>query len=475
MSHRSLADLLAETPNVVAMLHNAPGGIYVFPVVAPEFANWRSEQKAWRESAVLFDQTHHMDELTVEGPDAARFLDYLTINDFANFDISRAKQLVAVTSRGYVIGDVIAFRETTDKFIVVGRAPTANWLEYNASLGTHDVVISRDPRSPSRPDGNTVTRAHFRFQVQGPEAWRLLEAVHGGPIPELELFRVGPINIGPRTVQALRHGMAGAPGLEFWGAYQDRDEIRATLLDAALQTGVNLVQSGTRAYSMSAVESGWIPSPLPAIYTGSDLDDYRRWLPATSYEAFGSLAGSFVSDDIEDYYVTPYELGYGRFIKTNADFVGAAALEAMKERPQRKRVTFEWNADDVLAVVASSFHPGETAYKWIDFPQPNYGATTADRVMDGATVVGMSMYNGYSYNERTMLSLGVIDPDAQIDDEFTLVWGEPNGGSLKPSVERPHRQAEIRVRVAPTPYSAAARENYADGWRTGQSKRTLSP
>ena len=38
---------------------------------------------------------------------------------------------------------------------------------------------------------------------------------------------------------------------------------------------------------------------------------YREWLPAASYEATGSIGGSFVSDNIEDYYVTPYELGYG--------------------------------------------------------------------------------------------------------------------------------------------------------------------
>lgn len=469
MSQRSLADLLADSPSIVSMLHNAPGGIYVFPVVAPEFDNWRSEQKAWRESAVLFDQTHHMDELTVEGPDAAAFLDHLTINDFGNFDVSRAKQLVAVTPRGYVIGDVIAFRESKDKFVVVGRAPTANWLEYNASLGTHHVTILHDPRSPSRPDGKAVNRVHCRFQVQGPDAWQILEKVHGGPIPELKLFRVGPINVGRKTVQALRHGMAGAPGLEFWGPYEDREEIRATLLEAASELGLDLVQSGTRAYSMSAVESGWIPSPLPAVYTGPELEAYRQWLPSTSYEAFGSLAGSFVSDNIEDYYVTPYELGYGSFVKDGTDFIGAPALRVMKDQPHRRKVTFEWNPDDVLDVIATSFRPGETAHKWIDFPQPNYGATTADRIMDGHKQVGMSMYNGYSYNERTMLSLGVVDPDVEIGDELTLVWGEPNGGSRKPSVERPHSQAEIRVRIAPTPYAREARENYAESWRTRQA------
>ena len=29
-----------------------------------------------------------------------------------------------------------------------------------------------------------------------------------------------------------------------------------------------------------------------------------------------------------------------------------------------------------------------------------------------------------------------------------------------------HKQAEIRVRVSPTPYAKEARENYAESWRT---------
>jgi vanillate/3-O-methylgallate O-demethylase len=44
------------------------------------------------------------------------------------------------------------------------------------------------------------------------------------------------------------------------------------------------------------------------------------------------------------------------------------------------------------------------------------------------------------------------------------VWGEPETTG-KTSTEA-HKQAEIRVLVAPTPYSREARENYADSWRT---------
>lgn len=461
---QNLTSVMANYANPVEMLRNSKIGMYVYPVVAPEFSNWRSEQAAWRHSAVLFDQTHHMDELTVEGPQAEAFLSHTGINSFANFKLNRAKHFVPVTPNGHVIGDMIIFREREDKFILVGRAPTANWLMFQAASGSWQVRLSHNPRSDSRPDGERVMRIHYRFQIQGPEADKIFEKINGGPVADIPFFHVDQINVGSRSVQALRHGMAGAPGLELWGPYADKHYIQSTILQAARDVGVDLRQVGSRAYSTNTLESGWIPSPLPGIYTGDGMmQDYRDWLSASSYEAAGSIGGSFVSANIEDYYVNPFELGYGFYIGWKKDdFIGKSALEAMKTAPNRKKVTFEWNRDDVMAVMASAFEDG-TPYKWIDFPTPNYASSSADMVMRDGQMVGMSMFNGYSFNERCFLSLGVADASVEVGDILNLKWGEPDD-TAKTSAE-PHKQADIRVRVAPTPYASEARENYADSWR----------
>ncbi|KRA47412.1 vanillate/3-O-methylgallate O-demethylase [Devosia sp. Root635] len=470
MAQSSLGDILRENPDVVGRLRNSQIGMYVYPVVTPEFSNWRTEQAAWRHSAVLFDQSHHMDELTVEGPDAEKFLSHHGINNFANFDLNRAKHFVPVTPNGHVIGDHIIFRERQDKFVLVGRAPTSNWLMFCAANGKWNIRVKHDPRSTSRPEGERVLRTHYRYQIQGPEATKIFEKMHGGPVPDIKFFHTDFINIGSKKVRALRHGMSGAPGLEIWGPYEDKSYILNCILEAARAANVDLVRCGSRAYSTNTLESGWIPSPLPGIYTGDGmLADYRDWLAADSYESIGAIGGSYVSDNIEDYYVTPFELGYDFYIGWKKDdFVGKAALEKMKGQTHRKKVTFEWNAEDVVDVIASAFRPGEDHYKWIDFPQPNYASTSADMVMRDDKMVGMSMFNGYSYNERCMLSLGVVNDDVQVGDVLTLVWGEPDGGTRKTSTER-HKQAEIRVRVSPTPYAAEARENYADSWRSKKS------
>src|ERR1044072_2526033 len=107
------------------------------------------------------------------------------------------------------------------------------------------------------------------------------------------------INIAGRRVRTLRHGMAGAPGLEFWGPYEEREEIRSAVIEAGKAFG--LYQLGSRSYSSITLESGWIPSPLPAVYTGDKMKPYREWLGPTRYETAGSLGGSFVSSNHQDY------------------------------------------------------------------------------------------------------------------------------------------------------------------------------
>ncbi len=465
MLTQNLEGLLETVDNPVEMLRNSQAGAYIYPVVPYEFSNWRDEQRAWQETAVLFDQSHHMVDIFVEGPDTFEFMKHLTINSFKGFEPGKAKQMVPVSYDGYVIGDGILFYLEENKMVFVGRQPAANWIQFHAETGDWDVKTTYDDRSPSKTFGEQVTRINYRYQVQGPNAWQILEKLNGGPIPDVKFFTFTTIKINGKEVCALRHGMSGAPGLEIWGPYEDYLEIRKAIVEAGKEFGI--VECGARAYASNTLESGWIPSPLPAVYTGEKMKPYREWLSANGYEGFAAaIAGSFVSDNIEDYYMTPFALGYGPFIKFDHDFIGREALEKMDPAKQRKKVTFAWNSEDVLKGFASLFQKDEPIYKFMDFPNCNYSAASHDKIVDkNGKVVGLSMFAGYSYNERTFLSLGVVDPDVEVGDELTLVWGEPDGGTDKPTVEE-HRQLDIRVVVSPTPYTEMARKTYAKGWRT---------
>ena len=120
----------------------------------PEFTNWRDEQRAWQETCVLFNQSYHMTDLAVEGPDALELLSHLAST------ASRASAPTAPSTScrarpdGYVIGDVILFALAEDTFNLVGRAPALNWIIYHAETGGYDVEVElrpADARCARRP------------------------------------------------------------------------------------------------------------------------------------------------------------------------------------------------------------------------------------------------------------------------------------------------------------------------------------
>ena len=453
MSPQSLEALIATVGNPVDLVRNSQIGPYVYPKVPAEFSNWRDEQHAWRRTSCLFDQSHHMTDLYVKGPDALKLLSDIGVNSFATFAVNKAKQFVACNCDGYLIGDAILFYLGEDLFSLVGRPSAHNWLQYHGETGGYDVSFERDERSAVNPRGRKL----YRYQIQGPNALEVLEKVTGGPLPEIKFFNMGEIAIAGHSVRALHHGMSGVPGLELFGPWAEGDDVKAAIVAAGEEFGLR--QVGSRVYATNTLESGWIPCPLPAVFTGDAMKAYREWLPANGYEATGSLGGSYYSDDIADYYLTPYEIGYGPFVKFDHDFIGREALEQMAGAPSRKKVTLAWNGDDVAAAMRTMFQP-EGRVKYIDLPLSNYSTWPNDKVLKDGEMVGVSTFSGYSSNESSMLSLAIVDAEqSEPGTEVTLVWGEEGGGSAKPVVER-HVQTEIRAIVSPAPYAEVVRASY---------------
>jgi len=454
MSHPSLADAIQTAGSPVELLRNSQIGPYAFPVVRAEFTNWRDEQRAWRETCALFDQSHHMTDLYVKGPDALKLFSDLGVNAFKNFKVNQAKQFVACNHDGFVIGDAILFYLGENSFNLVGRPPAANWVQYNLETGGYNATAERDERSAV----NQGRRKAFRYQVQGPHALKVMEKVTGQPAPDIRFFNMGLFSIVGRDVRALRHGMVGRPGWELFGPWEDAEPVRDAIVQAGQEFGLR--QVGARTYPTTCLESGWIPSPLPAVYVGEEMKDYRKWLSAKSYEAMASLGGSFYSDKITDYYLTPYDLGYGPFVKFDHDFVGRAALEKMSDNQKRKKVTLVWNGDDVSRAFNTLFQDEKDITKYIDLPLANYSTLPYDKVLKDDRTVGVSTYTGYTYNERSMISLAMVDIEqSEPGTQVTLVWGEEGGWSPKPTVER-HVQARIRATVAPAPFAEVARLEY---------------
>ncbi len=286
MSQESLEAAITRSGSAVEVLRNSPARPHTFPV-RPEFSNWRSEQTSWRESCALLDQSHHMTDLFLNGPDALPLLQRLASTRFANFTPGKAKQYVAVNPDGYIIGDAILFHLPDGSFDLVGHPMVLDWVEFHAVTEGLDVELERDENSIVRTVGPPK---QFRFELQGPTAAAIVEAVTGRAVPGCQVLQHDELR--DRRPQggcpAPRHGRPA--GFELFGPWDHAERIREALLTAGEQHG--LVQVGSRAYSTANLESGWVPAPFAAIFSGEATKAYREWLPGARA---GSLAGSHLS------------------------------------------------------------------------------------------------------------------------------------------------------------------------------------
>lgn len=446
----NLESAIAQAGGPVPLLRNIDFPAFIFPIEA-EFTNWRSEERAWRETVALMDLSQHMNNLFIEGPDALELLSSIAVNTFKGFKVDIAKQLVAVNHDGQFIGDGILFYLAENSFDLVGQHSLIDWVRYNIEQSSLNVRY--------RLDGNKLMRKNvdpefYRYQLQGPNALPLLEAITGGPVPDVKFFHMTAFHIAGRTVRALRHGMAGQAGFELFGPYADADVIRTALLEAGAPFGIRAV--GARAYSSTPLEAGWIPTPVPAIFS-EEFKSYREWLPISRV---GSLGGSYSPTSIEDYYFTPFDLGYARNVRFDHDFLGRTALEKIAEAPAKRKVTLVWDASDVADIVASQLQPG-TPVKFLEFPKARYAYHQYDSVLLNGQPVGISTDAGYLVNDQVYVSLASVDAEvAENGTTLELVWGEAPVTS-KPQVEE-HRQATITATVAPAPYDQYARGQYRD-------------
>lgn len=439
----SLQNKIDAHDDVWTMLYNAHVQKFTFPVQA-EFSNWIDEQRAWHNSAIFQNMSHHMTDVYFEGPDVVRLLSDFGINSFKDFGPMQAKQYVVCNHNGHYIGDAVLFCEEEKKVSVVGKPMVANWLRFQIENGDYDVRVEHI----DRPSANLADRRLYRFQVQGPNADKILNELNGGPIADIPFFKMGRFNIGDYEVTALNHRMSGAPGFEFWGPSEQGDAVRDLILEAGKK--YDLTQIGGRIYPVTACVSGWVGSVLPAIFTDEKMRPYREWLPATSFEAKHSVGGSMANGDVKSFYRTPYDLGYGFMVKFDHEFVGREALEDMQLEKRLKKVRLIWNAEDVVAIYASAFGQGDR-YKKLELPTGSYSTSPSDRVQLNGNDVGVSFYPVYSEADRSCISLASIRPDLAKDgQELTLIWGEPDGGSGKPAVER-HIQKTVRVIVDSKP------------------------
>ena len=407
------------------------------PIVDDEYSGWQTEQNAWRTSVALSDLSFHMSDSFIRGAGASRLLSDVSANNIERFEIGQAKQFVPVARGGNLITDGILTKDGEDSYVLSGVPGAQNWVAYHAETGGYDVEIEMDPDRSFTPGDPRL----YRLQVQGPAALDLVTKAFGGPLPETKFFHSTVVGLNGLAVRALRHGMAGQPGYEFIGPYEHHDAVKEALWAAGEDLGI--IHVGALAYATNGVESGWIPTPTPAIYTDESLAAYRQKLNVFSYEGQNPLYGSFYSDDITDYYTSPWEMGYGRSISFNHDFIGRDALRDAKDAPHRTKVTLE-------------FEPGQASELLGDGYLNRYAR---DRVEADGALVGTTFQATRVSPIGTVLALALVDAEhATPGTAVEVAWGDHPGHDAAADAHRD--LPRLRATVKPAPYNEYARTAY---------------
>jgi vanillate/3-O-methylgallate O-demethylase len=303
------------------------------------------------------------------------------------------------------------------------------WLDYQLRKGGYDV--------------ESVPSDGFNFQVSGPTAVAVMEKLCGSSVRDIKFMHSGKLRIAGHEVIALRQGMAGEPGYELQGAVEHSQDVYNAVFEAGQEFGMRRL--GHRAAMINHLEACFptiVTDYMPAIFA-HDMKEYCDYFTQAlpSFASTWNIAGSFESNDITDWYRSPVELGWGRNVKFDHDFLGSDALRDEVANPRRLIRTLAWDPADVVEVYASMFREGQP-YDYMEMPRNNRGFMYADQVRSGGALVGVSTSRGYSYSFRKMLSLCVIDVDhAEPGSQVTVLYGNPGTP-----------QIEIKATVAPAPF-----------------------
>lgn len=400
---------------------------------AQEYTDWLDEQLSWKRTCYVGDWSFLWD-LVVSGPDALKVFRDTSINGFESFQVGQAKHVVQCSPSGKVIGDGVLMRLSEDSFVTQG-AP-ALYTSWVIGKGGYDV--------------HTETPDRFQLQVSGPTALPVCQKVTGSSLTDVKFMRFAEAEIAGVPVWALRQGMAGEIGFEFHGPREGAQTALDAILEAGEEHGIRRL--GARTVMINHLEAAFptgnwhfLKDSFHPALAGMDAWVREHF---DTYGLVSALRGSFESDDVNDYLQDPITLGWGKSIRFDHEFVGREALEVISADPPRRRVTLEFDPDDVVDVYVSQFREGDT-YDQFEIPHSPRWTFHADAVLHQGRVVGLSTNPGYSRFFGRMLALAYVDTAlAEPGTRLKLLWGNPGTP-----------QKEIGVVVAPAPYKTDRRRS----------------
>lgn len=295
-----------------------------------EFAGWvlpvwfssiAGEHSAVRRKAGLFDVSH-MGVMEFSGEDAEKFLDITTTAFVPAIQPGQAKYSYLLSPDGRVIDDIMIYRISWDRFIVVVNAANAEedeawWRavasrEYLIDYDNPSAEFTGNVRIRNLKDSSCGGDMKVDIALQGPMSLKILEKVIEDRefirrMRQLKRFELTEGELCNERVIVATTGYTGEPvGFEILLHPEHAPVVWRKILEVGSEFG--MLPAGLGARDSTRIEAG---------------------LPLHGHE----LAGQ--------YNINPVEAGYGSFVKIHKPFfIGRKAMVEAVKNPARVIVRF---------------------------------------------------------------------------------------------------------------------------------------
>ncbi len=257
-------------------------------------------------------------QVQIKGPDAARFVQYLTPRDLSKCQPGQCKYVMLTDENGGVINDPVLLKFSEEKFwLSLADSDALLWAKGVAVCGGFDVEVTEPDVSP--------------LQIQGPRAIHLMKDLFGGWVEDMKYFWFEDAALNGVPMVISRTGWSGEKGFEIY--LQDSSE-GDYVWEKIMEAGEPYDVAPAAPNAIRRIEAGLL-----------------------SYGADMTLDNN------------PFELGMDRLVdlEMEADFIGKEALKKIKDEGVKQKLVGVKIAGPPLPAPNVDFwpmsHEGEPAGK----------------------------------------------------------------------------------------------------------------
>lgn len=397
-----------------------------------EFTGSKDEFMATRTTASLGFFLSSSPVYDISGSDAEKFLNKVCVNkDFNNMKCGGSRHGLICNEKGQLLASGVILKKEDKSYRTYWLSPAIQYFLMNSDMDVH---------------GKYCDDEYF-YQLDGPKSLEILEKATQTDLHDLTFGRNKKAKICGTDMVVYRLGMSGALAYEMHGAAKDAEVAFKKLKEVLFEFGGKL--QGAKNYPVIEHTPAGYPNQFqhfwyPFLTSGEGLANFAKQVGGLIAPYSGSA-----SDDQENFYVTPYDLGWGNLVNfEKGDFMGKDALLSLSKTIPRTMVTLEWNADDIGVIFTSQFRGKDVeSYEQIEHinsvsDASQRGMIRGDYVLVNSKKIGVATGKTYSFYEHRMISLASIDMEyVKEGNDVVVLWGTPGTP-----------QKEIRAKVSRFPY-----------------------